>query len=91
MGGSFDPAHISRRALAQKRDEEPVYAQLNKLLSPGELRSFVDSHPHFSWVSREPKGMLITWSSEALERHAHQPKVPVTRGRQALPAKDKVS
>ena len=33
-GGSFDPAHISRSALGQKRDEEPVYSQLNKLLKP---------------------------------------------------------
>ena len=36
-GGSFDPANISRSALGQKRGEEPVYSQLNKLLKPNQL------------------------------------------------------
>ena len=31
-GGSFDPARISRKALEQDPEEEPVYSQLNKLL-----------------------------------------------------------
>ena len=64
-GGSFDPARISRRALGQEPDEEPVYSQLNKLLERNQLRAFVDSHPEFSWSSWGPKGMLITWALDA--------------------------
>ena len=64
-GGSFDPANISRSALGQKRGEEPVYSQLNKLLKPNQLRAFVNSHPEFSWSSNGPKGMFITWALHA--------------------------
>ena len=64
-GGSFDPANISRSALGQKRGEEPVYSQLNKLLERNQLRAFVDSHPEFSWSRNGPKGMLITWALDA--------------------------
>ena len=61
-GGSFDPSRISRAALRQQPGEEAVYSQLNKLLLPGELRPFVESHPEFSWTTHGQKGMLITWA-----------------------------
>jgi hypothetical protein len=67
--GSFDPARISRRALDQEPDEEPVYSQLNKLLERNQLRTFVDSHPEFSWSvapwSSLGLGMVITWALDA--------------------------
>ena len=61
-GGSFDPSRISRAALRQQPGEEAVYSQLNKLLLPGGLRPFVESHPEFSWTTHGQKGMLITWA-----------------------------
>ena len=61
-GGSFDPSRISRAALRQQLGEEAVYSQLNKLLLPGGLRPFVESHPEFSWTTHGQKGMLITWA-----------------------------
>ena len=61
-GGSFDPSRISRAALGQQPGEEAVYSQLNKLLLPGGLRPFVESHPEFSWTTHGQKGMLITWA-----------------------------
>ena len=61
-GGSFDPSRISRAALGQQLGEEAVYSQLNKLLLPGGLRPFVESHPEFSWTTHGQKGMLITWA-----------------------------
>ena len=64
-GGSFDPSRISRAALCQEPGEERIYSQLNKLLLPGGLRPFVERHPEFSWSSRDPKGMLITWALHA--------------------------
>ena len=64
-GGAFNPARISRKALGQEPGEEPVYSQLNKLLTPGQLRSFVDSHPEFSWSKIGQRGMLITWALQA--------------------------
>ena len=64
-GGSFDPSRISRAALGQQLGEEAVYSQLNKLLLPGELRPFVESHLEFSWTTHGKKGMLITWACGA--------------------------
>ena len=61
-GGQFDPPRISSAALGQQPGEERIYSQPNKLLLLGGLRPFVERHPEFSWTSREPKGMLITWA-----------------------------
>ena len=52
----------TRTALRQQPGEEAVYSQLNKLLLPGGLRPFVESHPEFSWTTHGQKGMLITWA-----------------------------
>ena len=64
-GGSFDPSRISRAALGQQLGEEAVFSQLNKLLLPGGLRPFVESHSEFSWTTHGQKGMLITWAPGA--------------------------
>ena len=48
--------------LRQQPGEEAVYSQLNKLLLPGGLRPFVESHREFSWTTHGQKGMLITWA-----------------------------
>ena len=61
-GGQFDPSRISSKASGQQPGEERIYSKFNKLLLPGGLRPFVERHPEFSWTSREPKGMLITWA-----------------------------
>ena len=61
-GGQFDPSRISSKASGQQPGEEPIYSKFNKLLRPQGLRPFVERHPEFSWTSREPKGMLITWA-----------------------------
>ena len=82
-GGSFDPSRISRAALGQGPGEERIYSQFNKLLLPGGLRPFVERHPEFSWTSRDPKGMLITWALDAAPSSAsasgpEQPTAPPT-------------
>ena len=46
-GGSFDPSQISHKLMGLLPGEEPMYARLNKLLQPGQLREFLDGHPNF--------------------------------------------
>ena len=90
-GGSFDPSRISRAALGQQLGEEAVYSQLNKLLLPGGLRPFVESHPEFSWTTHGQKGMLITWAlgaepaaASSLEQPAPSSASAAASGRLAL-------
>ena len=64
-GDDFDSSHISWRALGQEAGEEPVYSQLNKLMLPGQLRTFIGNHPEFSWCTSGPKSMRITWARDA--------------------------
>ena len=63
-GGEFDPSKILSRAMGQEASDERVCFQLGKLLLPGGLRSFVQHHPEFSWISHGQKGtgMLVTWA-----------------------------
>ena len=79
-GGSLDPSRISRAALRQQPGEEAVYSQLNKLLLPGGLRPFVESHPEFSWTTHGQKGMLITWALGAEPAAASGLEQPAPRG-----------
>ena len=39
-GGSFDPSRIAAK----------FYTQLDRLLLPGELKSFFERHPDFAWA-----------------------------------------
>ena len=50
--------------MGQEASDERVCFQLGKLLLPGGLRSFVQHHPEFSWISHGQKGtgMLVTWA-----------------------------
>ena len=42
-------------------EDEPAYKQLNRLLKPNELKTFVEQHPEFAWHPNGKKGMMITW------------------------------
>ena len=53
---------MSSAALGQELREEHIYSQLNRLVLHGGLRPFVERHPEFSWTSRDPNGMLVTWA-----------------------------
>jgi hypothetical protein len=67
-GGTFDPSRIRQASIVQEAgpQEEPVYAQLDKLLPSGGLRAFVEQHPEFHW---KPSGgrpgipSVISWKS----------------------------
>ena len=62
-GGTVDPSRISHRALGLGPADARVYARLNKLLGPGQLRWFVERHPESAWHAKDPKGMIITWET----------------------------
>jgi len=66
-GGQFNPSAIRHKLAGLKPEDERLYARLNKLLPPGQLRSFVDKHPEFAWMPRNPgqkrPGMIITWAT----------------------------
>jgi len=66
-GSQFDPSAISHKTAGLKRGDERLYERLNKLLAPGQLRSFVDKHPEFAWSPKNPgqkrPGMIITWAT----------------------------
>ena len=64
-GGSCDPSQIRHKNLGLSPSDERMYSRLNKLLQPGKLREFVDSHPEFEWHRKGPKGMAITWANAA--------------------------
>ena len=61
-GGEFDPSRISSKLMGLHPDEERVYSTFNKLLVPGGMKAFIESHPEFSWRPKENKGMRITWA-----------------------------
>ena len=65
--GQFNPSAIRHKLAGLKPEDERLYARPNKLLPPGELRSFVDKHPEFAWMPRNPgqkrPGMIITWAT----------------------------
>ena len=66
-GGQFDPSAINHKTAGLKPKDERLYARLNKLLQPGQLSSFVDKHPEFVWMPKnpgqKPPGMIITWAT----------------------------
>ena len=61
-GGSFDPSRISHKKMCRGPEDEHVYNELNRLLNPNELKSFVEQHSEFRWESSGKKGMIITWA-----------------------------
>ena len=61
-GGSFDPAHISHKKMGRGPEDEKVYKELNRLLKPHELRSFVEQHSDFAWQPTGKTGMIVTWA-----------------------------
>ena len=52
------PVHVD--AKRAHMDAESA-AELNKLLKPNELRTFVENHSEFAWQPNGNKGMIITW------------------------------
>ena len=69
---------MSSAALGQELREEHIYSQLNRLVLHGGLRPFVERHPEFSWTSRDPKGMLITWAPSSASASGPQQLVAST-------------
>ena len=61
-GGEFDPSSISSKLMGLTPGEERVYSTFNKLLMPGGMKAFIESHPEFSWRHKGVKGMIITWA-----------------------------
>ena len=62
-GGEVDPSWISHRRMGRRPDEERVYTELNRLLPPGGLKAFVESHPEFSYKTHGGgTRMVITWA-----------------------------
>ena len=72
--GEFDPSWISHRWTGREPRDERVYAEFNKLLPPGGMKTFIESHPEFAWRPRDPrqpdKGMVITWAPPAQAKTA---------------------
>ena len=60
-GGSFNPPRISHNKMNRAPEDEHAYEELNRLLKPNELKSFVEQHPEFAWHPTGKKGMIITW------------------------------
>ena len=52
------PVHVD--AKRARMDAESA-AELNKLLKPNELRTFVEQHSEFAWEPNGNKGMIIKW------------------------------
>ena len=64
--GEFDPSWISHTWTGRGPHDERVYAEFNRLLPPGGMKAFVQSHLQFAWRPKDPrqpdKGMVITWA-----------------------------
>ena len=78
-GGEFDPSRICHKRMPRRPDEERAYSSFNKLLLPGSMKAFIESHPEFAW---RPKwgatGMLITWADGQVAQAA--PPIPADGG-----------
>ena len=76
-GGQFDPSAINHKTAGLKADDQRLYARLNKLLPPGQLSTFVEKHPEFAWMpknpGRKPPGMIITWATASSSANAGHP------------------
>ena len=59
--GSFDPSSINHYYMGRKPRDDHTYEELNRLLKPGELKTFVEQHPEFAWEPIGKKGMIIKW------------------------------
>jgi hypothetical protein len=75
-GGEFDPSKIS----SKRYGSSTPWMVLDSLLNKGDLRSFVEQHPEFTYRAHGPKGMIITWAD------AHAQDTPSSSSGQALPA-----
>ena len=64
-GGEFDPSQISHSKMGLKPEDERVYQKFNKLLVPGGLKAFIESHAEFTWKPKGKTGMVITWAQGA--------------------------
>ena len=68
-GGHFDPSWTSRKWMGVAPGEETAYEKLNKLLKPGELKTFIDERcdSEFAWHHKGKgggkRGMIVTWGS----------------------------
>ena len=63
-GGEIDPSRISHNKMGLGTRDERVYEKFNKLLAPGGLKAFVESHSdEFTWNPKASNtGMVITWA-----------------------------
>ena len=75
-GGEFDPSKIS----SKRYGSSTPWMVLDSLLNKGDLRSFVEQHPEFTYRAHGLKGMIITWAD------AHAQDTPSSSSGQALPA-----
>ena len=75
-GGEFDQSKIS----SKRYGSSTLWMDLDSLLNKGDLRSFVEQHPEFTYRAHGPKGMIITWAD------AHAQDTPSSSSGQALPA-----
>ncbi|CAK0905847.1 unnamed protein product [Prorocentrum cordatum] len=64
-GGEFDPSQISRNKMGFKPEDERVYHKFNRLLVPGGLKTFIESHPDFTWRPKGKTGTVIAWAQGA--------------------------
>ena len=77
-GGEFDPSRISHKTMGREVGEERVYSRLNKLLKPGELRGFVETHSEFACRPRvgSAKGFIVHWGPNAPSGSQRRPLSP---------------
>ena len=71
---------ISSKRYGVDPGQEAPRMVLYSLLNKGDLRSFVDQHPEFTYRAHGLKGMIITWAD------AHAQDTPSSSSGQALPA-----
>ena len=85
-GGDFDPSWISHWWMGRKPGEDRAHEDFNKLLRPGQLKTFIESHSdEFTWYPiRYNKGMRITWARGAAAGAPAAPPPPPEEG-DALP------
>ena len=62
--GELNLSKISHQRMGYGPEDERVYEKFNKLLHPGGMKAFVESHPDFTWNGAK-KGMVITWAHGA--------------------------
>ena len=68
--GSFDPSHISHKAMGLVADDERTYSKFNRLFEPGALKGFIERSTEFEWHQVGSNGMRVTWASTVPSRYA---------------------